>query len=462
MEKPVTGLYFISLASGVMSAACRIGDSAMEELLVLLADCGLLENLPTCPATPDSGSGTQASSGFVCNIASGIYTASTVDDHQALMNHLNRMKRFGLLKKFALQQSSTITEPATPSTSCDAPDTASHPNMARFTAFSRDEIKLELVREIKAKYESGIPLNLPDALKLFCSFKNRKPSGDEISRVKLVSDFLQGPFLHDLTREHFTAYENHHIKRLSPRTIEERIGLVRRIFEILLQKQTYKGINPLANWKPSVTSKDRKAKAAGKIATMERVASVFGSEEFAQFCQLNRAFYLIMMTAIVTGMRITSICRLSSADLLDSFEGTPIIDLNYLDKTVAGKRQIPLPRVLHTALKQYLTDNDAFPIEDRGEEKGCSDAISELYADFLAEHPKFNLSNLNPHALRTSLNNYMGKIKIPFDIRCALVGHKNGHVNSVSYSSPIPVDLVADSLNGLQDRLLIAMKFDQY
>jgi integrase len=325
---------------------------------------------------------------------------------------------------------------------------------------SREEIRAEFIREIKSKYHAGVPLTLMDALDYYCLYSNRTSNSDERSRINRVAKFLGNPYIHELTRDHFSAYENYFIETLSARTIEERIALIKRIFAMLLTKQTYRGDNPLQHWKPSISSRSRKASANEKIATMERVQSVFGSNHFAEFGNEHRSFYLIIMIAIVTGMRITSICRLNSSDFLETFSGTPIIDLNYADKTAAGKRQIPLPARLHVTVKNFLNTHGSFGIEDRGEEKGCSDAISKLYEEFTTAYPNHNMARLNPHGLRASLNNYLTSINIPFDIRCALVGHKNDHVNSVVYSSPLSPDLVFQYLNGLQDRLLNAMNFD--
>jgi integrase len=316
----------------------------------------------------------------------------------------------------------------------------------------------ELVKEV---YEAGVPMGLTDALKTYCRYVDRKPSKDELSRVRIIERDMNDPYLHELTADNFSSYEAAQLKELSVRTIEERLALVKRIYDLLMSKRVYRGTNPLSYWKPSVSAKVRKEKAAAGIASIERVCTVFGSHEFALFGQTHRAFYLVMITAVVTGMRITSICRLKSTDLMLSLDGIPIIDLG-VDKTPAGKRQIPIPTRLHTALKDYLREHGKFPFADRGKDKGCSDAISKLYKEFIAQYPGFNLFGLNPHGLRASLNNHLHKINVPIDMRCAFIGHKNNHVNSVFYSEPTEIDLLELNVKGVQEKLLNALQFDQH
>ena len=131
------------------------------------------------------------------------------------------------------------------------------------------------------------------------------------------------------------------------------------------------------------------------------------------------------------------------------------------DKTAAGKRQIPIPAELHTTLKNFLNANDSFPFKDRGEDKGCSDAISTLYEEFSDLNPLLDLRRLNPHGLRAALNDYFDKIGVQFDHRCAFLGHKNNHVNSSCYSTGMTVERVANQTLGVQSKLLTALNFDQ-
>lgn len=457
-------LYVINSPVKNVKADSKEGYEAANELIALLGDLGLPSpHLPAKEVVLNISS--LEVDGFVCNISQGIYVTRDMNDHAALMNRIHQLNNRAFFRD---GKSGYFNPSGFHGPHLGAEHFSASPNMApqfsasAFTsALSTAEVRAEFVKEIKSKYRSGSPLTLMESLILSCTFCGRKPSADERSRVKLVADFLNDPYLHELTREHFSAYENHYISSLNARTIEERIALIKRIFKVLLQKQTFFGDNPLQHWTPTVTSAARKAKAAQGIASMERVQDVFGSREFAEFGESHRSFYLIMMIAIITGMRITSICRLNSSDFLETIEGTPIIDLSR-DKTETGKRQIPIPRHFHSIIKSHLAAHGTFGIEDRGERKGCSDAIAVLYAEFLNQFPQFNLSKLNPHGLRASLNNYLSRIGVPFDIRCAVLGHKNRHVNSVHYCSPLSADMVAEKLNGMQDRLLAAMKFDAY
>lgn len=458
-------IYEIDLPNFVIKTDGAAGVNASEQLLGLLAQHTLIERMKPQLSCNSRQSTVQAHTDFVCNLPEGIFSAHSLSGHQKLMDHIHRLLNYGLLNMPSFWQAhGTAALPAMAASGHVTPAakpmiTLSPP--ALMNAQVRHEVIADFKRLVKEKYVAGTPLTLQDGLAAYCRFKNRKPSKDELSRVRIVAKDLDDPYLHELTRELLGIYENNQIARIGARTIEERMALVKRIYQTLIEKHAYRCSNPLANWKPSISARVRKQRAADGIASMERVCTVFGSPEFAKFGQSHRAFYLIVMTAVVTGMRITSICRLKAFDLITTLDGTPIIDVN-VDKTGAGKRQVPIPASLHTALKTYLHTHRKFPVADRGKDKGCSDAISKLYEEFLEHNPGFNLKGMNPHGLRASLNDYLGKAKIPFDIRCALIGHKNQHVNSVSYSTPLTADLIAQSVSTLQEQLLTALKFDRH
>ena len=455
-------IYQINLPHLVIRTMGEVGSNAANQLLELLAQHKLIERMKQRLSADLTQEPEQKCQGFVCDLRHGVFIATTQQEHEQLMKHIERLIKFGLLNMPAFWASESIVETQKEETE---PKTSTAALALTPPAFMSADIRNEIIegfkREIREKYTAGLPLTLPNALATYCSFRDRSPSKDEVSRINILTKAFNNPFLHELTREHFSDYENNHLKHLGIRTIEERIGLVKRIYETLLSKHTIRCANPLAHWKPSVCASNRKTRAAAGIATMERVCTVFGGPEFAKFGQANPAFYLVVMTAVVTGMRITSICRLRSSDLIKTLEGTLIIDL-MADKTAAGKRQIPIPAELHTALKNFLKVNGPFPLKDRGKDKGCSDAISTLYEQFSNLNPGLDLKRLNPHGLRAALNTYLDKIGIQFDYRCALLGHKNNHVNNTCYTTGLSVESVANQILGKQTKLLSALNFDQH
>ena len=472
--------YFANIPKNIVMASSLEDDHRIDELMEFLLTHNLLDHyaisngMDMTQWEANKQACRDIQNAFSCDVANGIFEANTQEQHEALMRHLHRLHKYGMLNKqtksqaeaaIVLKHPGAVTHHEVPKVDETAAPSTSHTMQLPVTAIAstppmtREQLQEEFIRDIKSRYNSGIPLRLSDALTQYCALVNRGVSKDERSRIKILSEHTGDLFLHEYSDTHFTQYKNAQLSERNPRTLDEQIGLARRIYKVLIEQRVYFGKNPLEKWKPSVSAHSRKQKAASSIATIDRIASVFGSKAFAEFGLSHPAYYLIIMTAVVTGMRITSICRLQSPDLLVTLDGIPVIDIFHMDKTLAGKRQVPIPQDLFTAVKAFLDVHGSFGIEDRGE-KGCSDAIRELNEKFFAEHPKLDNTQLNPHALRTALNCYLIKNGISMDTRCALLGHSLGHVNNRAYSSGISTPALVHGLCGIQDKILTGLNFD--
>ena len=167
--------------------------------------------------------------------------------------------------------------------------------------------------------------------------------------------------------------------------------------------------------------------------------------------------YLLLMTAIVTGMRASSIARLREEDLMISVGGTPMIDVTR-DKTVAGVRQVPLPRPLFEALKEYLKQNKNMGFTADLDDN-YSSAISKANQRFKKLFGGESAEQLNAHEMRRSFNEYLKKKGVQLDVRSAVMGHKQREVNVVSYTTGFSVDESAEVISTIQEDLLQLMKF---
>ncbi len=419
----------------------------LAQLFGLLDRTKMLDHYDSIPGIECHKPSTADNSNFTCDIKNGIFEATTVQQHDALINYLQMLESYGRLKPKTLPAPLAKTERAitTPAASSEA-------------LISKEDLMAELVRKVKEHYHGGIPLHLMDALKVYCLQKGRKPTVDEISRVKQLTDFLGDRQLHDFSDNDFTNYKNTQINHLNVRTIDERLALVRRIYSTLIIGGSYKGNNPLEKWKTSIGSHIRKSKAAEDIAPIDRVISVYGSDAFANFGASHKSFYLIVNVAIVTGMRISSICRLPKNDLFETSDGIPVISV-VSDKTQAGKRLVPVPKILFETLKSYLTDNPTFGFKSRGT-KGFSDSIKNLKDSFFSLNPHFNKDLLNPHGLRASLNNYLIESQVDEAYRCSLLGQKILSVNNNYYGKPITTSVLLAGLKGIQETILSKLNFD--
>ncbi len=473
--------YVVNIPKSITMAASIDDDYRIDELMDFLESNHLLdqyahaEGLDLSQVQCIVGN---SQSGFYCDVNNGIFVAPTSDQHESMMRHLKRLQKYGQLSK--VPKSNAVADmagaqmivPVVKTNPPPAANTLTHAQIASAPAaipssilvpqITRDQILDEFVRTTRARYDNGIPIRLTEALTRYCKLKGRDPSRDERSRIKILDDELGGLCLHEYTIDHFLNYAKRYLEgdsTLNVRTIDERIALARRVYEFLIDKRVYFGLNPLKDWKQNETSQNRKKSARASIPSIDRVLNLFGTEEFAAFGTFHPAYYLIIMTAIVTGMRISSICRLTRADLLITIDDIPVIDVKY-DKTDAGVRQVPVPLELFDALCTFLETNQTFGIADRGHDKGCSDAIRKLNQAFICSWPQFKDKLINPHKLRAALNNYMAKNGVAQDVRCAFLGHAQPHVNSKVYADAFEPPVIVEGMNGIQDKILDKLHFD--
>lgn len=419
----------------------------LAELFGVLDRAKLLDHYDSVAGVDSQPSSANGNTNFTCDIQNGIFEAQTVEQHQALINHLHMLESCGRLKP------KTNTNP-----NQETPTPVVAPSKTSTEVISKEDLMEELIKEIKAHYHSGIPLDLPSALHLYCTFSNREPTDDETSRVKILDVYLGSRQIHEYKYPDFIRYQNEKIKELSARTVDERLALARRIYAKLIERGAYNSENPLQNWKPSISAHKRKSKAAEDIACIDRVVSVYGSTEFSKFGESHKSYYLIVSTAIVTGMRISSICGLMSNDLLVTLDGIPVISVAR-DKTSAGKRSVPVPRILFDTLKLHLELNNGFGIKCRGK-KGYSDAIKDLSDEFFSLNSGFGKKLLNPHGLRAALNNYLMESQIDEAYRCTLLGHQITNPNNKYYAKPVSPPILVAGLKGIQEKILSGLKFD--
>jgi integrase len=188
------------------------------------------------------------------------------------------------------------------------------------------------------------------------------------------------------------------------------------------------------------------------------LATVFGGPEFLAFKRERPELYLVVMTGLVTGMRVSSVCRLKAKDLKVCVQGTPYIDIQW-DKSAAGSRDVPVPWALYNALKDYLDKRDGFGLKASGE-KGFSDAVRKPINAFRKAHGFVeNFPKLSYHSFRKSCNNYLLQQKVPVYMCAALVGHEDNSMTTGIYGDFPPVAEIASHVGNHQATLLKVLNF---
>jgi len=145
-------------------------------------------------------------------------------------------------------------------------------------------------------------------------------------------------------------------------------------------------------------------------------------------------------------------------DLKESMRGSTYIDIS-ADKTVAGNRDIPIPKPLFEALKSHLAQCDGFGLVGRGE-KGYSDAVNKPIKAFLKEnHFEGRHEKLSFHAFRKSFNNHLLSLGVERHICGAILGHVDESMTTGVYALPPSVDMLEQRVGQYQQEILNYLSF---
>lgn len=241
------------------------------------------------------------------------------------------------------------------------------------------------------------------------------------------------------------------------RTVDNKVGFLRAVINHLIKQKVFLGANP-ASAKNLVSKRERRQGGTKPIA-YNSLKEIFGDHRFASIKTKRPEIYLIVMTGLVTGMRVSSVARLQAQDLKVSMKGTAYIDIS-ADKTVAGNRDIPVPLALHAALKTYLAENDGFGLTKRDAGKGFSDAVNKPIKAYLKEHRLDGIhEKLSFHAFRKSFNDHLLKNGVEHYICGAVLGHVDETMTTGIYATTPSVDTLWSRIGKYQEEILAYMNF---
>ena len=368
--------------------------------------------------------------GWIANLATGEFSAEPGDDSEDLRRTMRTIAETGMVSRMADFQASLreAFANAVPST----PPVVEQPNSPRLAEVLSDYIG---VSEIGATTK-----------------------GDYLSYAKQLNEFWPEKRLHEITEEEVGRLIKHLriAKRNSGRTVDNKVGFLRAAFNHASKMGSYKETNPAAE--KNIVSKKQKKNSGAKSYRYNDLATVFGGPEFLAFKRERPELYLVVMTGLVTGMRVSSVCRLKAKDLKVCVQGTPYIDIQW-DKSAAGSRDVPVPWALYNALKDYLDKRDGFGLKASGE-KGFSDAVRKPINAFRKAHGFVeNFPKLSYHSFRKSCNNYLLQQKVPVYMCAALVGHEDNSMTTGIYGDFPPVAEIASHVGNHQATLLKVLNF---
>lgn len=479
--------YTVNLPKGQIKAEPGADDKNKNELLAFLKEEDLIKQYAAKEGVDLTDSAGQTLEEiFSIDLPNGIFKADTDEQHDALMSNLRSMKDAGILQPLATKITQPTQAVATPAVQTIVQVVSPHQQQLGVQDVLGYDKDLRKMEEIKSLYHAGLALTLSDANEIYIQYafdqkpENAKTIQDYRSRMNTIIEICGNRCLHELEDDDVVqiefalmqtptsrpqkgivtkkrSSEEDKPQVLNRRTISERLRHLKAVYNMMIARRRYFGENPFDYWQSIVSSKDRKKDGRKSIRSVERVEVIFNGDYYKQFRENAPNMYLLLMTAIVTGMRASSIARLKEEDLMISVGGTPMIDVTR-DKTVAGVRQVPLPQPLFDALKDYLNKNKNMGFKADTADN-YSSAISKANGRFKKLFGGETAEQLTAHDMRRSFNEYLKKRGVQLDIRSAVMGHSQREVNVVSYTNGISVDESSDVISSVQEDLLKLMKF---
>ena len=305
-----------------------------------------------------------------------------------------------------------------------------------------------------------IGFTLSDVLGKFKSLKKSLSEGtmtDYDATVKQFDEWSEKPALDEIDGEKITAYMERLSERgNSERTIDKKIGTLRALFNFAIKHKYYIGENPAAE--RNLLTRKQKNSGGLNFFKLEDIKQMFDCEAFRQLATADPAFYLITVTGLITGIRVSALAALKSTDLRINLDGDPYIRVKK-DKTAAGTRDVPIPVILHRRLKTFLENAGGFGFTARKDGKGASDPIRKLLNEHL-EAVGMGDEELTFHGLRKTLNNFFIREKVEFEARCQFMGHEVDHVNVAVYGTAFDVHELAAKVLPSQEKMLALIGFE--
>ena len=277
-------------------------------------------------------------------------------------------------------------------------------------------------------------------LEEFLEMKKAISKGTKTDYTATIAEFEKfagKPIISKVSEQTVTDYMGWLAKRGNKEpTIDKKIGVLRALFNWGVKQRLISGVNPAAE--RNLQTREQKNAGGHKFYELDEVKQVLGCAEFKAFAQTQRSFHLIMVAAVVTGVRISALAALTANDFRVSIAGNPYVQVRK-DKTPAGKRNVPIPTPLFDAMKAHLEESGGFGFDAREDGKGASDPVRKLLQAHLTAIGATG-QGFTVHGLRKTLNNFLFHQGVDLEVRCQFIGHKIDHVNVGVYTAGKPVE----------------------
>ena len=302
---------------------------------------------------------------------------------------------------------------------------------------------------IAAQADDPTALKLAELLEKFLSLKQVKQATAIAYKncIDELAKFLKNPPITRITASDITRYqeflakkENGVRKGNSIRTIDNKISIIRAIFNFAMKQSYTRSGNPAEN--RALLTKKQRLKGGYAIFEKEEIEQFFKSQFFKEQEAKDQDYTTAVFFGLFTGCRIGEITSLKKDQFKKSADGITYLVIRD-SKTNAGIREIPIHPYLLERVSGFLekkTDKLFKYVEKEG--KGTGNAVGKKFARNL-ESARINREKLVFHSLRKFVNNELMKNGVSLENRCQFVGHEIENVNVSIYTNKINIDALA-------------------
>lgn len=294
----------------------------------------------------------------------------------------------------------------------------------------------------QAKSKSG--LKLLDLIDKFFLLKSHSKPATVVSYknvAKEASRFLGNPFIQDIQVSDITRLQEHLSKKNGPRTVDNKMAVLRTLFSFAKTQGYYFADNPAKDRK--ILSQKDKRKSGFAIFEKEEVKKIFCSDFMKKAKEDDKDYYWTLVLGLYSGARIGEITGLTKNQFRVSEGGVNYITIND-SKTNAGIRKIPLSHQLFEAgLKDFIDGKERVFRYPERLGKGSGNAVGKKFKRHL-EEVGIDREKLVFHSLRKFLNDYLLKEGMPYEPRCQVIGHEIDDTNVSIYTGEFSVDQLAE------------------
>lgn len=276
--------------------------------------------------------------------------------------------------------------------------------------------------------------------------------------------------IEDVTPSDISEYKDHLLHDVTVRagkkrgqigldtvTVDNYVGVLNGLYKWAQKNGAFPRQMLIPTTDQRITTKAvKKARAlSGKANRAFKIGELIQAFEVKAYRAENRLshHYWPPLIALYTGMRLGEVSQLACTDIRME-DGIWAFDINDEDykrvKSAAARRVIPMhPELIALGLPEFMQDVKAldlgpqlFPVllpKDDGSQGNAPGKKWDLYLKVV----ELTDDALTYHSFRRTANTLLKKARVPFDVRCQMVGHDLDHVNE-SYASEYSVTDLAE------------------